>query len=198
MFERVRKMAFLVLAAGVLAACSPAADVAVPTQPAATEAAAAPTMDPGTDGGMEMGDAPAVPAGLAYAEGEEIRFIHTETSDAEIATLLTNMMASQVLHVPSLSEIPESATAVAYVFANGLEGTGPLGFQPDVFDNPPGSAGYTPLRRLHVVTWVDPAQAVLLTSAAAVLEAGQSGLVTIEVKPVIVNMPFLTWPGGTR
>jgi hypothetical protein len=150
------------------------------------------------DMGMEMGEAPSVPAGLAYAEGEEIRFVHTEASDAEIAGLLTDMMSSPVLHVPSLAEIPESATAIAYVFANGPEGMGPLGFQVDVFDNPPGSAGYSPLRRLHIVTWADPAQAVELTSAAAVLEAEKNGLVTVEAKPIVVNMPFLTWPGGGR
>lgn len=119
--------------------------------------------------------------------------IHTETSDAETAELLTDMMSSPVLHVPSLAEIPESATAIAYVFANGPKGMGPLGFQVDVFDNPPGSAGYSPLRRLHIVTWTDPAQAVELTSAAAVLEAEKNGLVTVEPKPIVVNMPFLAW-----
>lgn len=197
MIAKVRLLTSLVVAMGVLSACAPAAEVAAPTQPAATEAPT-PTTDMATDMGMEMGEAPSVPAGLAYAEGEEIRFIHTETSDAEIAGLLTDMMSSPVLHVPSLAEIPESATAIAYVFANGPEGMGPFGFQVDVFDNPPGSAGYSPLRRLHIVTWADPAQAVVLTSAAAVLEAEKNGLVTVEAKPIVVNMPFLTWPGGGR
>ena len=183
----------LVVAAGVLPACASAAEVTRSTGPAATEAPI-----PTTSMGMEMGGAPSIPAGLAYAEGEEVRFIHTEASDAEIAGLLTDMMGSPVLHVPSLAEVPESATAIAYVFANGPEGMGPLGFQVDVFDDPPGSAGYSPLRRLHIVTWADPLQAEELFSAAAVLEAEKNGLVTVEVKPVIVNMPFLVWPGGGR
>lgn len=197
MIAKVRFLASLVVAVGVLSACAPAAEVAAPTQPAAT-AAPTPTTDMGMDMGMGIGEAPSVPAGLAYADGEEIRFIHTEASDAEIAGLLTDMMSSPVLHVPSLAEIPESATAIAYVFANGPEGMGPLGFQVDVFDNPPGSAGYSPLRRLYIVTWADPAQAVELTSAAEVMEAEAKGLVTIEAKPIVVNMPFLTWPGGGR
>jgi hypothetical protein len=197
MIAKVRLLTSLVVAMGVLSACAPAVEVAAPTQPAVTEAPT-PTTDMAMDMGMEMGEAPSVPAGLAYAEGEEIRFIHTEASDAEIAGLLTDMMSSPVLHVPSLAEIPESATAIAYVFANGPEGMGPLGFQADVFDNPPGSAGYSPLRRLHIVTWADSAQAVELTSAAAVLEAEKNGLVTVEAKPIVVNMPFLTWPGGGR
>ena len=197
MIARVRLLTSLVVAMGVVSACAPAAEVTAPTQPAATEAPT-PTTESAMPMDMEMGEAPSVPAGLAYAEGEEIRFIHTEASDAEIAGLLTDMMSSPVLHVPSLAEIPESATAIAYVFANGPEGMGPLGFQVDVFDNPPGSAGYSPLRRLHIVTWADPAQAVELTSAAEVLEAAANGLVTVEAKPIVVNMPFLTWPGGGR
>lgn len=193
MIAKVRFLTSFVVAMGALSACASAAEVTTPTEPAATEAST-----PTTDMDMEMGDAPSIPAGLAYAEGEEIRFIHTETSDAETAELLTDMMSSPVLHVPSLAEIPESATAIAYVFANGPKGMGPLGFQVDVFDNPPGSAGYSPLRRLHIVTWTDPAQAVELTSAAAVLEAEKNGLVTVEPKPIVVNMPFLAWPGGGR
>jgi len=199
MIARVRLLGALLAAVGFVAACAPVAELTPPAPPAVTEAPT-PTSDKGMDMemGMEMDEAPSVPAGLAYAEGEQIRFIHTEASDAAIAGLLTDMMSSPVLHVPSLAEIPESSTAVAYVFANGIEGMGPLGFQVDVFDNPPGSAGYSPLRRLFIVTWVDPAQAVELTSAAAVREAEMNGLVTVEAKSIVVNMPFLTWPGGGR
>ena len=70
--------------------------------------------------------------------------------------------------MPALARYARSALAEVYVFDNGLEGKGPLGFQADVFDNPPGSAGYSPLRRLNVVTWADPAQARELKSAGEV------------------------------
>lgn len=139
-----------------------------------------------------------LPAGMAYAEGQEIYFVHTEVSDPQIAELLTNMMSSPVLLVPALADIPESALAEVYVFDNGLEGKGPLGFQPDVFDNPPGSAGYSPLRRLNVVTWKDPAKARLLKSAAEVLAAQAAGEVTIAQPGVVINMPFVVWDGGKR
>jgi hypothetical protein len=75
---------------------------------------------------------------------------------------------------------------------------GPLGFQPDVFDNPPGTPGYSPLRRLNVVTWVDPDQAIELKSAATVLALEQSGDVTIVQPGVVINMPFIVWDGGNR
>ncbi len=139
-----------------------------------------------------------LPAGKAFAEGKEIYFIHTEVSDAEIATLLTNMMSSPVLLVPGLADSPEAALAEVYVFSNGLEGMGPLGFQMDVFDNPPGSEGYSPLRRLNVVTWSEPAKARLLKSSNEVMVARDAGEVSIEQPGVVVNMPFVVWDGGKR
>jgi hypothetical protein len=140
----------------------------------------------------------ALPAGMAYAEGKEIYFVHTEASDPDIAELLTNMMSSPVILVPALGDVPASALAEVYVFDNGQEGSGPLGFQPDVFDNPPGMEGYSPLRRLNVVTWVDPAQARTLKSAVEVLQARDAGEVTISQPGVVINMPFVVWDGGKR
>lgn len=139
-----------------------------------------------------------LPAGMAYAEGKEIYFVHTEVSDADIAELLTNMMGSPVLLVESLTDVPDSALANVYVFDNGLEGKGPLGFQADVFDNPPGSEGYSPLRKLNVVTWADPTQARLLKSADDVMEAWASDQVSIAQPGVVINMPFVVWDGGKR
>jgi hypothetical protein len=149
-------------------------------------------------GGMMMDNAPVVPAGVAFSEGQEIRFIHTETSDPEIAQLLSDMMASPVLVVPSLADMPPAAQAPVYVFTNGPAGTGPLGFQPDVFPDPPGSEGYTPLRTVHLVTWLNPADARLLTSATEVTTALAAGELAEEITGVVVNMPFLSWPDGQR
>lgn len=139
-----------------------------------------------------------LPAGMAYADGQEIYFVHTEVSDPDVATLLTDMMSSPVLLVPGLADVPESALAEVFVFENGIEGMGPLGFQPDVFNNPPGSPGYSPLRRLNVVKWVDASQARLLKSEAEVQAALQAGDLTIAQPGVVVNMPFVVWQGGKR
>ena len=139
-----------------------------------------------------------LPAGMAYADGKEIYFVHTEVSDADIATLLTDMMASPVLLVEGLADVPESALADVYVFDNGLEGKGPLGFQADVFDNPPGTEGYSPLRRLNVVTWADPALAQLLKSEEEIMAALAADQVSIAQPGVVVNMPFVVWDGGQR
>jgi hypothetical protein len=139
-----------------------------------------------------------LPAGKAYAEGNEIYFVHTEASDAGVAEKLTNMMQSPVVFVPSLASVPDELLANVYVFTNGIEGKGPFGFQSDVFDNPPGTAGYTPLRRLNVITWVDGVSARELTSVSEVLEAEANDQLTIEQPGVVINMPFVVWDGGKR
>jgi len=139
-----------------------------------------------------------LPAGKAYAEGSEIYFVHTEASDAGVAEKLSNMMKSPVMFVPSLASVPDESLANVYVFANGIEGKGPFGFQSDVFDNPPGMDGYTPLRRLNVITWADGAGARELTSVSEVLEAEANGQLTIEQPGVVINMPFVVWDGGKR
>lgn len=139
-----------------------------------------------------------LPAGKAWAEGKEIYFVHTEASNPDIAKLLTDMMSSPVIYVPSLANVPADALAQVYVFDNGLKGMGPFGFQADVFDNPPGTAGYTPLRNVNVVTWADPAAARELKSVAEILAARDAGQVTIAQPGVVVNMPFVVWEGGKR
>lgn len=152
-------------------------------------------------GGMMAGEAPAVPPVTGYSEGWKILFLHTEASDTKIAQILTEMMGSPVLVVPSLAKAPAEMLAQVYVFTNGVKGDGPLGplgFQPDVFDNPPGHPGYSPLRKIVLVTWKDEAAARTLKSAAEVREAVQNGEVTIEEPGVVVNMPMVTWPVGQR
>jgi hypothetical protein len=139
-----------------------------------------------------------IPAGMAYAEGSEIYFSHTEASDPEVAEKLTAMMKSPVLVVPSLADASDDMLADVYVFQNGISGSGPLGFQPDVFNNPPGSEGYSPLRKIIFVSWQDPAQAKLLTSEADIISAVSAGEMVLAVSDVVVNMPFMTWDGGKR
>ncbi|MFQ5849301.1 MAG: hypothetical protein ACE5JU_01785 [Candidatus Binatia bacterium] len=139
-----------------------------------------------------------VPPVKGYMEGKEIRFIHTEASDGKVAELLSDMMGSPVLVVPSLAQASEAMLANVYVFTNGIKGEGPFKFQPDVFDNPPGTDGYSPFRALNLVAWKDEQTARQLRSAAEVKAAVTRDEVTIKRPGVVINMPVLTWPGGRR
>lgn len=141
---------------------------------------------------------PAVPNVKAYLDGREILFQHTEVSDPKVAELLTDMMKSPVLVVPTLAQAPASMLANVYVFTNGVRGGGPFKFQPDVFDNPPGTDGYRPLRAIHLVKWKTEGAARVLTSADEVKGAEKAGEIVIERPGVVANMPLVTWPGGRR
>jgi hypothetical protein len=139
-----------------------------------------------------------LPAGKGYSEGNEIYFSHTEASDQALSSKLTDMMKSPVIYVPSLSKAPEEMLSKVYVFENGISGKGPLGYQSDVFDNPPGSNGYSPLRKLHIVKWNSAASARILKSASEIIAASQAGEITITPTSSVVNMPFMVWEGGKR
>ncbi len=177
-------LAVALLMAGVITACTIGQ---TPT----------PTSQPMGGMSVTIGGA-SVPPVKGYAEGQEIFFIHTEASDPKVAELLTNMMGSPVLVVSSLAQGSYTMLANVFVFTNGIKGGGPMGFQPDVFDRPPGGPGYTPLRALNLVTWKDERAARELKSAAEVRTAESKGEVTISRPGVVINMPFLKWRGGQR
>ncbi len=140
-----------------------------------------------------------IPYTAGYVDGQRISFIHPEVSDQKVADLLTEMLRSPVIVVPSLAQAPEAMLADVYVFTNGVKkGEGPFRFQADVFDRPPGTAGYSPLRAVHLVAWKDQGKARELRSAAEVKAAEAAGEIEVKRPGVVVNMPLLTWPGGRR
>lgn len=147
--------------------------------------------------GMARGSnlTPPVPG---FYRGERILFIHTEASDPKVAAMLTRMMGPKVLVVPSLGKIPRNLLATVYAFQSGVRGEGPFGYQPDVFDSAPGDATYTPLRHVNLVNWQPQVKAKLLGSAEDVKAAAARGEVTVRPSGIVVNMPMLTWPGGSR
>lgn len=131
-------------------------------------------------------------------KGKKVLFIHTEASDPQVAAMLTQMMGPKVLVVPSLAKIPQDLLGDVYVFTNGVKGSGPFGFQVDVFDAVPGDARYTPLRRVNLVTWKDGARPGVLDSVEQILAAARKGELTVRRSGVVVNMPMIVWPGGQR
>jgi len=139
---------------------------------------------------------------VGYYAGEEVLFTHNEISDLEIAKHLTSKIGSPTIYVPALAEVPDSALADVYIFANGVapEDTplGPLGYQGDIFDSIPGDEGYSPLRRVLRVSWSDGAEARLLRSTEEVDAALEAGEIVVERPGIVVNMPFASWPGGSR
>lgn len=149
-------------------------------------------------GSMSAGAEGQLPPVEGFYDGDRVMFVHPETSDAKVGKVLTDMMGSPVVVVPELADTPDSALADNYAFQNGVRGDGPFGYQPDVFDSAPGDEGYSPLRALHLVSWKKEAEARVLRSVKEVRDAEEAGDLTVDSTEVVVNMPFVTWPGGSR
>ena len=193
MSDRVKFIVSIVVLLFLAAACSSATaePTASPTEPASD------SMDMGMDSSQSTQAFAPLVGGLY--EGGDVSFIHTEASDADVASMLTEMMAGPlVVLVPELAEAPPSLLADVYVFTNGVEGHGPFGFQADVFDSVPGDENYRPLRNVNLVAWQDSVEARELRSLAEVQAAEAAGEVTITQPGIVVNMPILIWPGGSR
>lgn len=142
------------------------------------------------------------PPVTGYYHGQRIQFLHTETSDAEVAGMLTDMMGgSPVIHTPRLAKADSELLARVYVFTNGIQpdgSRGPFGYQPDVFDSVPGDPGYSPLRTVILAAWQPGSTPRLLTTAEEVEKARQNNDIDTTEPGIVVNMPITTWPGGHR
>ena len=86
-----------------------------------------------------------MPLTRGYVNGFEVFYISTEASDKGLADRLTNFTYGRVSFAPALKNAPPQSLANNYVFRNGIKGSGPLGFQPNVADSQPGDPGYSPL-----------------------------------------------------
>jgi hypothetical protein len=139
-----------------------------------------------------------IPLMKGYENGNEIFFIATDASDNQTALQITNATGFKVNFAPLLARAPEDARGQAYVFENGIEGKGPLGFQLPVINARPGQEGYNPLLQINFVRWNEgAAQPTELRSEQDIITASNAGQLTIDKTDVIVNHPAVQWQGGS-
>lgn len=138
-----------------------------------------------------------LPLTMGYVNGNEVFYVSTEASDEDLAAHLTEVTGARVAYAPALAGAPAESLANIYAFANGIEGEGPLGFQPNVADSQPGDENYSPLWRINMVEWQEDATPQELKSEQEVLDAAQEGLVAITATEAVVNCPFVQWEGGS-
>lgn len=137
-----------------------------------------------------------IPLQSGFYNGQELFYILTESSDNPLAQSLTSKNGFRVVYAPVLTKIPPSSLANAFVFTNGVQGSGLLGFQPEVYDAVPGGEGYSPAQLINKITWKEGGSAVELKSADDVSTNESSGKLTIEQAGIIVNAPMVKWAGG--
>jgi hypothetical protein len=138
-----------------------------------------------------------VPLMKGYENGNEIFFIATDASDNQTATQITNATGFKVNFAPLLARTPEEARGQAFVFENGIEGEGPLGFQVPVINARPGQEGYSPLLQINLVRWNEGNQPTELRSEQDITTASNAGQLTVTETGVIVNHPAVQWQDGS-
>lgn len=67
------------------------------------------------------------------------------------------------------------STGRVNVFMNGIEGSGPMGFQPSVFDSTPGDPDWSPYWDHMTYAWTDTATPRVLTSESEIEQARDQG-----------------------
>src|ERR671924_871877 len=138
-----------------------------------------------------------IPLMKGYENGNEIFFIGTDVSDEGIAMMMTNLTGFKVNFAPLLAQTPQDAQGQVYIFENGVEGAGPLGFQLPITNGKPGDEGYSPLQQVNLVRWTDESAATELKSVAEITEHESMGQITINQTGIIANHPAVQWNGGS-
>ncbi|CAN5214844.1 hypothetical protein BH18THE2_BH18THE2_07690 [soil metagenome] len=138
-----------------------------------------------------------IPLTKGYVNGSEVFYITTDVSDNKTAAHLTNLTGFEVNYAPVLARSPNASIANIFEFKNGINGTGPQGFQPNVADSQPGDGNYSPLWRINLVEWKQGITPRELKSHSDIVSAQRSGELTITPTNIIVNCPFIQWEGGS-
>lgn len=124
-------------------------------------------------------------------DGRTIYYIVTDATPSGPASMMG------VTNVPTLAKTLNSTAVVdQYQFTNGIKGSGPLGFQPDIASATLGDDTYSPLCRISIVTWNESAKASVLETIDDINAKKSTGDVTVELaKPMdsdyVVNCPFI-------
>ena len=124
-------------------------------------------------------------------DGRTIYYIVTDATPSGPAEMMgvTNSPTSASL-------IANSAAVDLFQFMNGIKGSGPLGFQAGIASSAPGDSNYSPMWRIFMIGWDDPANAALLENKGDIDFYNQEGQISINLaRPMdadhIVNCPFI-------
>jgi hypothetical protein len=124
-------------------------------------------------------------------DGRTIYYIVTDATPSGPAGMMG------VTNAPtSASLIANSAAVDLFQFMNGIKGSGPMGFQAGIAASAPGDSNYSPMWRIFMIGWDDPASAALLENKGDIDFYSQEGKINVNLaRPMdadhIVNCPFI-------
>jgi len=121
-------------------------------------------------------------------EGRTVHYIVTDATPEMPATMMG------VTSVPFNEKLVGSPVAPdLFQFMNGINGTGPMGFQAGIGAANPTDKNYSPMWKISFNEWKDPSKARILETVDDLVAMQKSGMLTItpamEGKHV-VNCPF--------
>jgi hypothetical protein len=114
-----------------------------------------------------------------------------------IATDATPKMPADMIGVPYVQSdeklVGTSVVVDLFQFTNGINGSGPLGYQAGIGATNPTDSNYSPMWRISFIEWNDPSKAKVLQTLNDITEMSKEKLITIT--PAIngthvVNCPF--------
>ncbi len=122
-------------------------------------------------------------------DGKTIYYIVTDATP----DMPANMMG--VSYVPANEQLVGSPAAPGlFQFMNGINGSGPMGFQAGIGESAPGDQNYSPMWFISFIEWNDPSQARILETTSDVAAMTQAGSVTVTPAmngTHVVNCPFI-------
>lgn len=121
-------------------------------------------------------------------DGKTIYYIVTDATPEMPA----NMMG--VSHVPTNEQLVGTPVVPGlFQFTNGINGSGPMGFQAGIGESVPGDQNYSPMWFISFIEWNDPSQARVLETVNDIAAMQQAGLITVTPAMGgmhVVNCPF--------
>jgi hypothetical protein len=127
-----------------------------------------------------------------WFKGKSILYLQTEASDPGLAA---SQQATYVARLANaVSAVPAAVDDIYHVTNYTQANIVPSAPLPEGPSN--SNLDYTPLWQVSLVTWVNSAQAHLLTSEEDVLAAQSAGEVTIAKTTIVVNCPIIFSPQG--
>jgi hypothetical protein len=121
-------------------------------------------------------------------DGKSIYYVVTDATPEMPATMMG------VPNVAGDERLARTPVAVdLFQFTNGINGSGPMGFQAGIGGANPDDENYSPMWRISFIEWNDPSQARVLETVQDINAMAEQGLITLmpAMKGMhVVNCPF--------
>ena len=122
------------------------------------------------------------------SDGRTVYYIVTDATPKMPADMMG------VTYIPAEEKLASTPVAVdLFQFMNGINGSGPMGFQAGIGAANSDDANYSPIWRISFIEWKDPSQARVLETVNDITAMAQAGMISITPAmngTHVVNCPF--------